>query len=317
MNRRDIPEATTLITGGSGFIGQTLIEKLLATSDRKIIAVGRSLAPRFPLPEAVSYHAGDIGDPAFIGPLLDSATEVVDLAYGTTPKTSYDDPVQDVILYLPASVNLQRMASERKIRRYLLVSSGGTVYGNPQYLPIDEHHPNNPISPYGISKLVTEKYANFFYKMSGLPVIIARPSNAYGIGQFGLRPGFIGVAMHAALNDLDVEIFGERGTVRGYIYIDDLAEGLASLLDNGVAGETYNIGSGIGHDNVDVLSLLREVLGAGCNIRTKHHPLRPFDVRANVLDSRKFSTATGWTPKYGLKQGLQETYAHLVESQKQ
>jgi len=305
--------ATTLITGGSGFIGQILIEKLLATSDRRIVAVGRSPVPRFALPQAVSYHAGDIGDATFIGPLLDNATEVIDLAYGTTPKTSFDDPVQDVISNLPASVNLQRMASERKnIQRYLLVSSGGTVYGNPQYLPIDESHPNNPISPYGISKLVTEKYANFFFKMAGLPVIVARPGNAYGIGQFGARPqGFIGVAMHAALNNLQVDIFGERGTVRDYLYIDDLADGLASLLANGVAGETYNIGSGVGSDNMDVVSSLRDVLSVDFQLRVTHRPLRTFDVSANVLDSRKLTTATGWQPKHSLRQGIEKTFNQL------
>jgi UDP-glucose 4-epimerase len=303
----------TLITGGGGFIGQALINKLIQKSDRRIIAVGRSLSPKFPLPDGVTYCSGDISDPGFIGPLLDCATEVIDLAYGTTPKTSYDDPVQDVVLNLPASVTLQRLASERGIRRYLLVSSGGTVYGNPKYLPIDESHPNNPVSPYGISKLVTEKYASFFFLMTGLPVIIARPSNAYGIGQYGRKPqGFIGVSMYCAMNDIEVEIFGERGTVRDYIYIDDLAEGLVALLDGGVAGEIYNIGSGIGYDNSDVLSVLREVIGNDRSIRTLHRPSRPFDVLANVLDSRKLTAATGWTPKYSLKQGVQEMWSQVI-----
>jgi UDP-glucose 4-epimerase len=314
-SRHNATPRTTLITGGSGFIGQALIKNLLAKSDRNIIAVGRSAVPKFPLPDAVSYHSGDISDMAFIGPLLDKATEVVDLAYGTTPKTSFDDPVQDVILNLPASVTLQRLASERNIKRYLLVSSGGTVYGNSRYLPITEHHPNNPISPYGISKLVTEKYAHFFCQMSGLPVIVARPSNAFGIGQIGKRPqGFIGVAMHAALNNLDVEIFGERGTVRDYIYIDDLAEALVALLEHGAIGETYNIGSGIGYDNLDVLSMLAEVCGAGFAPRTIHRPLRPFDVLANVLNPEKINSATGWAPKYSLRQGLEEICRQLKQS---
>ena len=314
MSHNKLPVGTTLITGGGGFIGHALIKRLLLKPERRIIVVGRSLSPKFPLPEAVVYHSGDISDQAFIGPLLDCATEVVDLAYGTTPKTSYDDPIQDVILNLPASVTLQRLASERKIRRYVLVSSGGTVYGNPKYLPIDELHPNNPISPYGISKLVTEKYASFFFQMMGLPVIIARPSNAYGVGQFGRRPqGFIGVSMHAVLNGLDIEIFGERGTVRDYIYIDDLADGLASLLENGIVGETYNIGSGIGYDNIDVLSMLHEVVGAKYPIRTVHRPLRPFDVPANVLNSEKLTVATGWVPKYSLKQGIEEMWHQLVK----
>lgn len=312
MNHKELSVRTVLVTGGGGFIGQALINKLTQKLDRRVIAVGRSLSPKFPLPDGVTYYPGDISDPCFIGPLLDCATDVVDLAYGTTPKTSYDDPVQDVVLNLPASVTLQRLASERNIQRYLLVSSGGTVYGNPKYLPIDESHPNNPVSPYGISKLVTEKYANFFFLMTGLPVIIARPSNAYGIGQYGRKPqGFIGVSMYSVMNDIEVEIFGERGTVRDYIYINDLAEGLVAVLDGGVAGETYNIGSGIGYDNADVLSVLGEVIGNDNRIRIIHRPSRPFDVSANVLDSRKLTAATGWAPSYSLRQGIQEMWEQL------
>jgi UDP-glucose 4-epimerase len=313
LNFQKLPTDATLITGGGGFIGQALINKLIKKSDRRIIAVGRSLSPKFPLPDTVTYCSGDINDPCFIGPLLDCANEVIDLTYGTTPKTSYDDPVHDLILNLPASVTLQRLASERNIRRYLLVSSGGTVYGNSLYLPIDESHPNNPISPYGISKLVTETYARFFFQMAGLPIVIARPSNPYGIGQLGLKSqGFIGVSMYAAMNGLEIDVFGERGTIRDYIYIEDLAEGILALLNGGVVGETYNIGTGIGYDNVAILSILREVIDINGDIRTIHKPSRPFDVQANVLDFGKLVAATGWTPKYSLRQGIEEIWSQLI-----
>jgi len=304
-----------LIVGGGGFIGQALNRQLLAQEDCEIIAVGRSAQPRFALPEAVRYRCGDITDAGFAGPLLDWADAVVDLAYATTPKTSFDDPVNDVIANLPASVSLQRMASEQGVGLYLLVSSGGTVYGRPEILPIDEHHPNNPISPYGISKLVTEKYAGFFHQMKNLPVIIARPSNAYGAGQFGSNPqGFIGVAMYAILNQRAIEIYGVRGTIRDYIYIIDLADGLVALLKKGQPGETYNIGSGAGHDNVNVLDIVRRTVGEQYRLQVINHPLRPFDVSANVLDCKKIYRDTGWQATITLKQGIQETWQQVLEN---
>ncbi len=314
MSINKLPFRNILIVGGGGFIGQAFIKRLMLSEGYNIIAVGRSSAPKFLLPASIAYHTGDITDPAFIGPLLDWADTVVDLAYGTTPKTSFDDPVKDVILNLPASVSLQRMSSERQLRQYLLVSSGGTVYGRPNYLPIDESHPNNPISPYGISKLVTEKYAGFFFQMKNLPVVIARPGNAYGIGQFGPNPqGFIGVSMHAILNELPIEIFGERGTVRDYLYIHDLADALIALLNHGVAGETYNIGSETGSDNADVLNAIRKVIGEQYNIKTIIHPLRPFDVSANVLNCKKIKDHTGWSPEYSLLQGIDETWNGILK----
>ncbi len=304
---------TILIVGGGGFIGHALIEKLISQPELHIIAVGRSSSPKFVLPTSVEYCAGDISDTNFIGPLLDRAQIVVDLAYGTTPKTSFDDPVMDVIANLPASVSLQRMASERNISRYVLVSSGGTVYGQPKYLPIDELHPNNPISPYGISKLVTEKYAGFFFQMKGLPVVIARPSNAYGLGQYGSSPqGFIGVAMYAILNNLNIDIFGERGTVRDYVYINDLADALAILIEHGVPGETYNIGSGVGSDNADVLDVLQGAIGTDYQINASKHPLRPFDVSSNILDCNKLYQLTGWRPKISLSDGISDTWQHVL-----
>jgi UDP-glucose 4-epimerase len=283
-----LPYKKILVVGGGGFIGQTLIDKLHAQGECELIAVGRSAQPRFVLPDAITYKSGDITHTDFIEPLVAWADAVVDLAYATTPKTSFDDPVFDVISNLPASVSLQRTASEHDIGMYLLVSSGGTVYGRPARLPIDESHANNPISPYGISKLVTEKYVEFFHQMKKLPAIIARPGNAYGAGQFGANPqGFIGVAMYAILNKLPIEIFGERGTIRDYIYINDLADGLIAILQHGVIGETYNLGSGVGNDNVVVLDLLRQIIGVEHKLNVIYHPLRPFDVSVNVLDSKR------------------------------
>jgi UDP-glucose 4-epimerase len=312
-----LPFKKILVVGGGGFIGQTLIAKLHAMGECDIVAVGRSPQPKFPLPAAINYQSGDITHAKFIEPLVAWADAVIDLAYATTPKTSFDDPVYDVISNLPPSVSLQRVASEHDVGMYLLVSSGGTVYGRPARLPIDESHSNNPISPYGISKLVTEKYAEFFHQMKKLPAVIARPGNAYGPGQFGPNPqGFIGVAMYAILNKHPIEIYGERGTIRDYIYVQDLADGLIAILQNGVIGETYNLGSGVGNDNVVVLDLLRQVIGVEHKLNVIYHPLRPFDVSANVLDSKRIFRDTGWRSKTDLKQGIQETWEQVLKNMK-
>ena len=138
--------------------------------------------------------------------------------------------------------------------RYLVLSSGGTVYGKAHHLPIEENHPTNPISPYGITKLAVEKYALMYHQLSGLPIIIIRPSNPYGPNQYGERgQGFIGTAIFRILRNEEIVIYGDRGNVRDYIFVDDLAEGIVAALNHGVPGDIYNCGTGIGLDNQNIL----------------------------------------------------------------
>ena len=201
-----------LVVGGGGFIGSHTVRRLIESGREHIVVVGRSESPRFPLPAEVRYLQGNAEDAAFLGPILAQCDEVLDLAYATVPKTSFDDPVHDVLVNLPATVALLKLCSRQSLRRLVLVSSGGTVYGNADYLPIDESHPTNPVSPYGITKLAAEKYALLFHRLAGLPVAIARPGNAYGPGQSGdAAQGFVGTAMFAAMNRAPIHLFGERG----------------------------------------------------------------------------------------------------------
>lgn len=301
---------TTLIVGGGGFIGSHLADYLTKQGNREIIVAGRSPAPRFPLPDGVTYLQGDAGDGAFISPLLDQCDEVVDLAYATVPKTSFEDPVHDVLVNLPSSVALLQQAAKRRLRRFVLVSSGGTVYGNATYLPIDETHPTNPVSPYGITKLALEKYATMFHRLEGLPVVIVRPGNPYGPNQFGnLGQGFIGAALFSILQRQPVSLFGERGTERDYVFIEDIAAGLWAALEYGKVGEIYNIGTGIGLDNRAVLDILGKYAGAaGYNVDIDIRPSRPFDVVANVLSSARLTYVSGWRSKIDFETGIAKTW---------
>ena len=300
----------TLVVGGAGFIGSHLARILIADGRRVVRVTGRRETPIFGLPAGVEYIRANAADAVAMGRLLDEADEVIDLAYGSVPKTSFEDPVHDVLANLPATVNLLKMASERSLHRFLLVSSGGTVYGNASRLPIDEFHPTNPVSPYGITKLAAEKYAFLFHRLSGLPLVVARPGNPYGPFQFGrLAQGFIGAALHATAGRQKVTIFGERGTIRDYIYVDDLAHGMMAALDHGRIGETYNIGTGIGYDNRAVLDKIDSVVSQdGYSVECEHLPARAFDVAENVLSSARLTYVSGWRPKIDLLSGLEATW---------
>ena len=187
------------------------------------------------------------------------------------------------------------------------------MYGEANCTPISEDHATNPISPYGVTKLMLEKYAHLYANAHGLEVICVRPGNAYGVGQHpNIGQGFISAAMALILKDLPVKVFGERGTVRDYIYVSDLADGIISALERGQPSELYNISSGIGRSNMDVIEAISSILiESDIKTRVEHVPSRGFDVHVNILDSSKLKLHSGWEPKVAFDEGLQKTLEWL------
>lgn len=304
----------TLVIGGAGYIGAHLVPMLLETG-RLVTVLGRQAEPSHVLPEGATYVMGDFGESELIANLLDLHNEVIHLAYATVPNTSFENPLADLLQNLPPTVQLFSEVAQRG-GKLVLVSSGGTVYGEAVELPIHEDHPTRPISPYGVTKLTLENYAHLYSVTHGLQYMCMRPANAYGAGQ---RPfagqGFISTAMASAIMGKSIKIFGDNGTIRDYIYVSDLAAGIVSALDKGGVGETYNIGSGIGLSNRDVVDaikpILRELKGGVC---VEVLPERAFDVKANILESAKLHEDTGWEPKVDLAEGLLLTRNWLLGS---
>jgi UDP-glucose 4-epimerase len=303
----------TIVIGGAGFIG-SVVSQALIQSGRDVTIVGRSTScPQVSTLEC-AYCCANLGSRGQIREILEHGCEVIDLAYATVPKTSYGDPAFDLLSNLPGSIGLMEESIAAGVRRLLVVSSGGTVYGQPQRLPIQESHPTSPISPYGITKLTIEHYALMFHRTRDLPVVIVRPANAYGVNQRSRTgQGFIAAAMDAILSRKAIEIYGASGTIRDYIHVADVADGILAALNLGLNGEIYNLGTGIGTSNLDVIGLLNPLTQAcGYPIRVNHLPSRRFDVEANVLNSQKLFSISGWSAQISLRQGLAEMWDHAL-----
>ena len=300
---------TSIVIGGSGFIGRH-VTRLLCESGRDVVVLGRRVSAGYTLPAGCRYISGDYSDRQFLHSVLKNGCEVIDLAYSTVPKTSYDDPVFDLVSNLPASVGLFQEALEAGVSRVVIVSSGGTVYGPPEELPLKETHPTRPVSPYGITKLTTDRYAMMFHRNAGLPVVVVRPANAYGEEQrAGTGQGFIAAAIDAVRAGREIEIYGKEGTIRDYIHVVDVAAGILSVLDHGEDGEIYNLGTGIGTSNLDIVRMLESHAEIrNMPVRTKILPERSFDVEANILDSSKLRNRCGWVPVISLQTGLQKMW---------
>jgi UDP-glucose 4-epimerase len=303
--------SNTLVIGGGGFIGTHLVHALLATGRRVTVLDRRTVSvPEFP--KVVSYVVGDFSQCELIRELLEEHEEVIHLAYASVPNTSFEHPLADLLENLPPTLKLftEIAAKERKL---VFVSSGGTVYGEAIQLPIRENHPTKPISPYGVTKLTLENYARLYAVTHGLKFVCIRPANAFGAGQ---RPftgqGFIATAIASAMRGQPIGIFGQQGTVRDYIYVSDLIAGIVRALEKGRLSETYNLGSGVGRSNMDVVEAISHLMkGTGGEIQVEKFPERPFDVKANILDSTKLHEDTGWTPQVEFDDALIRTHAWL------
>ena len=297
----------TLVIGGGGYIGQHLLP-LLLTSGREVTVLSRRATTNLGKLQNVRYVDGDFGNLSQISSLLDTHGEIIHLAYATVPNTSYDNPLGDLLENLPVTVQLFSEIAKRN-KKLLLVSSGGTVYGEVENVPIKESQATQPISPYGLTKLTIENYARLYSVTKGLKFICVRPANAYGVGQKPFAgQGFVSTALASALMGKTVKIYGQPGTTRDYIYVSDIASGILSALEKGVLNETYNIGTAIGLSNFELMLKANAILEPiGKCAKIEHVAARKFDVSQNVLDSTKLRDHTGWSPGVDLDEGLKLT----------
>lgn len=305
------PSNTVCVIGGGGFLGRAVVAELLARR-RRVLVLGRAETPALPLPAGAEYRQNNPHDETHtaLQQALTEADEVVDLAYATVPQSSFQDPVHDLLANVPGTVRLFELAATLPLRKFVWVSSGGAVYGRTGATPLPEDHPTAPISPYGITKLTLEKYAHLYFESRGLPVVCVRPSNAFGPGQ---RPysgqGFVATAIASVLDGRELVLYGEQGTVRDYLYVSDLARGIVAALEHGRPGQVYNLGSGRGLSNRQVLDALVPLAAeAGYDLRLKIMPARPFDAPYNVLDSAKLRADTGWAPEISFERALPPTW---------
>lgn len=207
-------------------------------------------------------------------------------------------------------MRLLEIASSYDVEKFVLVSSGGTIYGKTQEVPISEEHQTNPISPYGITKLTTEKYALMFNELNAIPVVCVRPANAYGERQKPfVGQGFVATAIVSILMGQEINLFGKSGTIRDYIHVTDVANGIVAALEHGMPGSCYNIGSGVGRSNNDVLDAIYPFAKmSNLECKTKILPPRSFDVPVNVLCSKKITNDTDWKRVVSFEEGIERTW---------
>jgi UDP-glucose 4-epimerase len=296
------------VFGGGGFIGSAICDRLLRDGHALRIFERPRVDPyrAFAAGEDVEWVTGDLLSMHDLGAAIDGSDAVVHLVSTTLPKSSNDDPVYDVQTNLVASLHMLEAMRARGIRRIVFISSGGTVYGTPQRVPVDERHPTEPQVSYGIVKLAIEKYLLMYQRLHGFRTRILRVANPYGERQrVATAQGAVGVFLHRALRDEPIEVWGDGSVVRDYIYVADVADAFARALAYEGEQSVFNVSSGQGVSLNELLAQLEVLLGRP--VERRYLAGRSIDVPANVLDNALARRELGWSPQVDLAQGLART----------
>lgn len=301
----------TLVLGGSGFIGSHVVDALLRYGHE--VRVFDRQPERFRPPvRGVDYRYGNFSDRMALIDAMAGTDVVLHLVSTTFPGTADLDPRTDVQDNLVGTISLIDSMLSLGLRRIMFLSSGGTVYGVPEAVPIPETHPLRPINSYGIVKAAIENYLDMYRRTRGLSPVVVRASNPYGPRQshVGVQ-GVVSTFLRRVLAGDGIEVWGDGSVVRDYLHVADLADLCARAATSDVEG-TFNGGSGLGVSVNEIISLVSDVTAT--EIVPIYKPGRAIDVPRSVLDVSRAETTFGWRATTGLREGMAETWGWLQAS---
>jgi UDP-glucose 4-epimerase len=297
-----------LITGGTGFIGQHLVARLIASNYPVHILSRRNL--NGPTNKSCRYYTGDLLEFNQIKPAVKDVNVVYHLAVTTNPGSSNSKILYDAHTNIIGTLNLLHAASEAGVERVIFVSSGGSIYGKTDDRPILESHSTDPISAHGVSKLSIEKYLEVFHRLYGMEYRIARGANPYGAGQDPYRgQGFIPYGLAQLAQGKEIAIWGDGSIVRDFFHVGDFVDALVLMLDDCSPYRLYNVGSGQGTSLNELIGMFKSITGITPIV--KYNSGREADVPYNCLDITRIKQNLNWEPMISMEEGLQRTWTWI------
>ena len=308
-----------VVTGGAGFIGSHVVDRLISDNNRVIIIDDFSTGKW----ENINHHRttgmlqiekADVRDLDLMIRLSGGADAVFHLAVACL-RTSLNDPGFVHETNATATLNMCQAALKNNVERFIYVSSS-EAYGSASYVPMDEAHPLNPTTVYGASKAAGELYALAYWRTYGLPVVIVRPFNNYGPREpsEGYRAEVIPKFVMRAMGGLQPVIFGNGKQTRDFTWVEDTARGIIMAAEcDELVGESINLAYGKEVSIEEVCSLILEKLGCG-HIKPRYlEESRPGDVIRHFADTRKAHQLIGFEPTVDIELGI-EQYIRYVET---
>ncbi len=304
-----------LVLGGGGFIGSHLSKELLENGhnvtvfERPLLKINAGLASAIGKPSAsrpLKWIEGDFTNENDIEEALNGIEIVFHLISTTLPKNSNDNPCYDIESNVVSTLKMLDAAVRHNVRKVIFISSGGTVYGIPEIVPIPETHSLDPICSYGITKLTIEKYLHLYFYLHGLDYCILRVSNPYGEWQRSSAQGVVTVFLNHALKNELIDIWGDGTVVRDYIHISDVINAMLKSMDYEGDHRIFNIGNNSGISLNDLLEIIESFTES--KVKRVYKGARKLDVPVNVLDISRAREFLKWQPQVDLREGIKKTF---------
>jgi len=295
-----------LVTGGAGFIGSNAVDRLVADGERVVILDNLSTGRRDNVNPAAKFYELDLRD-GDIEALFEAERPdyVHHFAAQIDVRKSVDDPAWDAYVNVIGSLRLLETCLKYPVQKFINISTGGAIYGEPETVPTPESYPASPDAPYGISKRAVELYVQYYGKIHGLRWTTLRLANVYGprqdpLGEAGVNAIFIGKMLEGAAPT----IFGDGEQVRDYVYVGDVVEADMRAIEAG-DGEIMNVGTAVPTSVNRIYELLQELIGFDQS--AVYADPRPGEVLCIYLDNSRARRELDWSPQVDLGEGLRRT----------
>jgi UDP-glucose 4-epimerase len=295
-----------LVTGGAGFIGSHVVDAFVAAGHDVAIVDDLSTGKRENVNPRARLHVLDLRDSELGKVFAEVKPEVVcHEAAKASVRESMVEPVLYADVNITGGVKLLEMCRQYRVRKFIYASTGGALYGDPQYLPADEAHPIGPLDPYGVSKAALEYYLPLYQKYNGLAFTILRYANVYGPRQdpYG-EAGVVAIFSRRMLVGEQAIINGSGEQERDFIYVGDVARANLIALDKGDGG-TFNLGMGVGTSINEIFARLKAI--TGYTLPDVHGPAKVGEVFKVYLKADRARRELGWQPAVDLDKGLRLT----------
>ncbi|USX46380.1 SDR family NAD(P)-dependent oxidoreductase [Dietzia kunjamensis] len=303
-----------LVTGGAGFIGSTLVDRLLGEGHDVTVVDNLSrgrlenLAAAREAGDRFEFRELDLTDPAIEDVVAAARPEVIfHLAAQIDVRLSVEDPVHDAQVNVVGTVRLAEAARKVGVRRIVFTSSGGSIYGPVTELPVAETRPVDPLSPYAAGKVAGEIYLEMFSRLYGIEWAGVAPANVYGPRQdpHG-EAGVVAIFSQRLLAGQPTRVFGNGGNTRDYVFVDDVVDAFVRAAEvPAAAGLRFNVGTGVETTDRGLHTLVAEAAGAADD--PEYAPARLGDVARSALDAERAAEVLGWTPRVTIREGVART----------
>jgi UDP-glucose 4-epimerase len=301
-----------LVTGGAGFIGSHLVDRLIQEGHEVVVVDNLSTGKRRNLNRAARFFKLDIQSWRLERVFRNERPNLVmHLAAQMDVRKSVEDPIFDAQVNVLGMLNVLQQAIKHGVRKVVFSSSGGAIYGEQEVYPAPESHVTRPLSPYGISKLCGEQYLSYYQRVSGLQIVSLRYANVYGPRQDpDGEAGVVAIFIQKLLNNEQAIVNGNGRQTRDFVYVEDVVEANLAVMVQEIQG-TYNVGTGEETSINDLLRIL--VTHTSSTYKEVHGPAKSGEQVRSVIDSAKLRQELSWEPRTELSEGLKRTVDYFRE----